>query len=142
MGNGRIAGRVCAVKKDQKSTLRAQKQAREQAKKNKHKIRPETLEAAGYTFCFTTLEEEKFSADLVMELYRARWQVEIVFKRMKQLLKLGHLWKKDPQGAKAWIMGKLLVSVLIMALRFAAERFSPWGYRLTRTQDSVPLEGV
>ena len=41
--------------------------------------------------------------------------------------------KHDPDAARAWLQGKLLVALLIDALRVASEAFSPWGY--------VPLTG-
>lgn len=37
------------------------------------------------------------------------------------------LKKHDPQAARAWLQGKLLVALLIDALRVASEDFSPWG---------------
>ena len=58
---------------------------------------------------------------------------ELAFKRLKSLLQLGHLKKTDPQGAKAWLQGKLLIASLIETLIAVGERFSPWGYLLPRT---------
>jgi len=103
------------------------KAARESTRKG-HQI-PQTLEAAGYTFVFTTLGAD-VEAACVLEMYRGRWQIEIAVKRLKSLMQLGHLKKTDPEGAQAWLQGKLLVSLLVEALVAAAERFSPWGYPL------------
>ena len=36
----------------------------------------------------TTLPQEQWSAPEVVKLYRARWQIELVFKRLKQGLQL------------------------------------------------------
>jgi hypothetical protein len=74
-------------------------------------------------------------------MYRGRWQVELAFKRLKSLLGLGHLKKVDPQGAKAWLQGKLLVAILIEALISLAERFFPWGYPIEPDPPSLPLAG-
>jgi hypothetical protein len=49
----------------------------------------------------------------VLEFYRLRWQIELVFKRMKSILGLGHLPKKDPLSAQAWLEGKLFTGLLI-----------------------------
>jgi hypothetical protein len=49
----------------------------------------------------------------VLEYYRLRWQIELVFKRMKSILGLGHLPKKDPISSQAWLEGKLFVGLLI-----------------------------
>jgi hypothetical protein len=95
---------------------------------------PETLEVAGYVIVLTTLLQP--SAQAILEFYRKRWQIELAFKRLKSLLQLGHLKKTDPQGAKAWLQGKLLVACLIETLIFTAERFSPWGYR-TAQRDTL-----
>ena len=59
-----------------------------------------------------------------------RWQVELVFKRLKSLLALGHLRKTDDQSARAGIQGKLFVAFLLEALLRQGESFFPWGYPL------------
>ena len=63
-----------------------------------------------------------------MEIYRCRWQVELAFKRLKSILGLGNLKKFDPEAARAWLHGKLLVAALIQALISAGSTFSPWGF--------------
>ena len=70
----------------------------------------------------------------ILELYRHRWQIELAFKRLKSLLHLGHLKKTDPEGAKAWLQGKLFVATLIETLIAVGERFSPWGYFQSKEQ--------
>jgi hypothetical protein len=98
-----------------------------EAQRNGSQIQPETLEAAGYVFVFTTLSQD-CPASTVMELYRGRWQIELAFKRLKSLVQLGHLKKHDATAARAWLQGKLLVAFLLDALLVTAERISPWGY--------------
>jgi hypothetical protein len=133
-----IRGRVCAIKKDKLSAERArQKVLRENGKKAK-KVKPETIEAAGYVFVLTTLPSE-FLARRVVELYRGRWQIELVFKRLKSILSLGHLKKIDLESAKSWIHGKLLVAFLIEAMLVAGERFFPWGYPLPEELPPISL---
>lgn len=95
------------------------------ARKNRQ-LKPETLEAAGYVLVLTTLMDTP--AQDILELYRYRWQIELTFKRLKSLLRLGHLKKTDPEGAKAWLQGKICVAALIETLIAVGERFSPWGY--------------
>ncbi|HXM36688.1 MAG TPA: transposase, partial [Pyrinomonadaceae bacterium] len=65
------------------------------ASKKQKKVSPESWEAAQYFFVWTTLANG-FSAFTVLELYRLRWQIELAFKRMKSIMGLGHLPKKDP----------------------------------------------
>lgn len=124
---GRIPVRLCAVKKTAEQTRKAQDKLRKEAK-SARSIQPQTLEAAGYVMIVSTLMEP--TAQTLTELYRSRWQIELAFKRLKSLLQLGHLKKTDPEGAKAWLQGKLLIATLIETLIAIGDRFSPWGYYL------------
>lgn len=125
---GLIQGRICAVKLSQAAQEKAVRKALKQNSK-KGNVKPETLEAARYLFVFTTLDRS-VPPETILECYRCRWQIELVFKRLKSLLGLGHLRKKDTESARAWIHAKLLVAFLIEAIRRAARDFSPWGYPL------------
>ncbi len=82
----------------------------------------------------STVAAEQLSTRDVLELYRARWQVELCFKRLKSLLQLGHLPKKTDASARAWIEGKLLTALLIEHLATEARFFPPWGFDLSAAQ--------
>lgn len=137
-GENPVEGRLCAIRKSRAAARRDREKAEREARKKGYKVRPETLEACSYTFLFTTLPTS-VPAAAVLESYRGRWQVELAFKRLKSLLELGHLRKVDPQGAKAWLQGKLLVAILIETLLGLPERFSPWGYPLGREPSPLPV---
>lgn len=124
-------GRVCAIRKSEAAAARERARIRRAAQQKRKRVSPEALAAAGYTFVFTSLPDT-VQATSVLELYRARWQVELAFKRLKSLLGLSRLKKHDPQAARAWIHAKLLVALLIEEMLGAAEHFSPWGYALER----------
>jgi hypothetical protein len=127
-GEEKIQGRLCGVRKSEDQTKKARERVQREAQRSgTRQIREETLEAARYVLVFTTLEERD-SAETVLELYRARWQVEIAFQRLKSLMQLGHLKKQDETSARAWLQGKLLVAYLMDRIRLVAERISPWGY--------------
>lgn len=132
-----IPGRLCAVRKGQEAAAQARKRVRKESRRGGKQVQPQTLEAAGYVLVFTTLQDD-ISADKVMQLYRLRWQIELEFKRLKQLIELGHLKKYDPRAARSWLQGKLLVSLLVARLIAHAERVSPWGYEISRIADSAP----
>jgi hypothetical protein len=132
--DGTVAVRVCALRKSAEQTRAAQEKLRQTAARKGRTLQPETLEAAGYVIVLTTLPD--VAPELILELYRHRWQIELAFKRLKSLLHLGHLKKTDPVGAKAWLQGKLFVASLIETLIAVGERFSPWGYFLP--QDRQP----
>jgi len=134
-----LQGRVCAIRKSRQAAERARMDVIRQARKNGSKPKAQTLEAAGFVFVFTTLDREALSASDALEMYRGRWQIELVFKRLKSILGLGHLRKIDEQAAKAWLHGKLLVAFIIEMLISKGESFFPWGYPLCETQQPQPL---
>jgi hypothetical protein len=140
LGHQLLPGRICALKKNKLAAEKARRKARQESHKQGYQVRPETLEAAAYTFVFTTLTRDEFSPARVLEMYRGRWQVELAFKGLKSLLGLGHLKKTDEDVAKAWLQGKLLVAFLIEALIAAGERLFPWGYPLPPATQPVSLE--
>jgi len=124
----KIQARVCAIKKSKIAAELAVKKTLKNNSKKQKKVRPETLEAATYIFVLTTLHHEIIKPEIVLEMYRGRWQIELAFKRLKSIMGLSHLPKQDPVGAKAWIQGKIFSAFLIEALIVAGERFFPWGY--------------
>jgi hypothetical protein len=129
-GGKLIAGRVCALKRSAPATEEAQRRALRSSQKHSAQAVPKTLEAAGYVFVFTTVPASALSAAQALEFYRGRWQVELVFKRLKSILGLNHLRKDEDQPATSWIHGKLFVAFLLEALLRHGESFFPWGYPL------------
>jgi Transposase DDE domain len=129
----RLSGRVCAIKKSRQARLAAQKKLLVKSAKSNAQTKDSTLESSGYIFVFTTLPASALSALQALELYRGRWQIELVFKRLKSILSLGYLRKVDPDSARSWLEGKLFVAMLIEALLAQAESFFPWGYPLDKS---------
>ena len=128
-----VTGRVCAVRKSREAIRRAEKKIRQDASRKGTELKPHTLEFARFVMVFTTFPEAEFPADAVLEWYRVRWQVELVFKRFKSLAQLGHLPKYDDESARAWLYGKLLLALLVEKIIRHAESVSPWGYDLAAT---------
>jgi len=141
-GNAQIAGRICAVRKSQEATERAQRRIKRKAQQGGPETKASTLEFAGYVIVFTTLPEAEFAPSEILEWYRLRWQIELVFKKLKSLMELGQLPKHGDESARAWLYGKLLVSLLGRALIRLGRDISPWGYRLHGTWQWQRLAGV
>jgi hypothetical protein len=124
------AARVCAIRKTRLAAERAKQRMRHAARKKQHGVTEDALECAEYIFVLTTTHLSVLCTDEVLDAYRARWQIELCFKRLKSLLHLGHLPKRSDDSARAWIQAKLLTVLLIEALLDEARFFSPWGYHL------------
>lgn len=135
----RIAGRLCAVRKSEQAIALAQRRINRRDQKKQRQSKPETRECACYVIVFTTVRESEMSTVEVLEHYRFRWQIELVFKRLKSILAVGHLPKYDDRSSRAWLYGKLLVALLTQKLVRLGTALSPWGYDLWQTPGAQPL---
>lgn len=132
-GGSVLPARLLAVRKSEAAAaVSRQRVLRERAKRGT--IDPRTLETAGYVFVLTSLGAAHLTAAEGLELYRFRWQIELVFKRLKTLLAVDELPAKDPPLVRTILYTKLLGALLVedFAERFLA--FSPWGYPLAAAQ--------
>ena len=130
--NSYVKGRVCAIRKTEEAIRLAHKKLKRRASKKGEELKAETLVYAKYVIVFTTFPEKEFSSFDILEWYRIRWQIELVFKRFKQIAQLGHLPKYDDESAKAWLYGKLFVALLTEKLIEYAASISPWGYIMAK----------
>lgn len=137
----KIRGRLIIVRRSKQSTEYARKKLKQEASKKQKIVSEEALEAAEYFFLWTTLPPS-WSRKTILQLYRCRWQIELAFKRMKSIMGLGHLPKKDPESCRAWLHGKLFTSLLVERMIGAAKKFSPWGYELDTPPEQVARNGV
>ena len=124
----RVAGRICAIRKSEHAIQQAHRRVARKAVRKQSKTKPETLEYIKYVILFTT--EVRAPVAEILEWYRRRWQIELVFKRLKTLAHLGHLPKHDEGSSRAWLYGKLLVALLTQKLIRVGRDISPWGYEL------------
>jgi hypothetical protein len=122
--------RLCAVRKSRLAAERARRKALRKAQKNGTQAQADTLELAAYVLVLTSLDSKALPAKAVLDLYRGRWQVELVFKRLKSLLEAGHVPKSNDDSAKAWMQAKILSALLVDRVVMEGKFFSPWGFAL------------
>ena len=125
-----IKGRLCVIRKSEEAIAQAHRRVERRASKKQTKTEPATWEYSKYVAVFTT--ELASPAETILEWYRARWQIELSFKRLKSLAHMGHLPKYDAQSSRAWLYGKLFVALLTEKLVRIGRELSPWGYILQR----------
>ena len=78
----------------------------------------------------TTLDATQLPPVQSMVLYRARWQIELLFKRLKSLLHLDTLPSRQGPTAKSWMLARLIAAALAQRLVQPSGPLSPWGYEL------------
>lgn len=127
-----LPGRLVILKLPAPLAQKAEEKAIRRATKKGQQVSDKTRLAAHYVLLFTTLPVERLEAPEILELYRFRWQIELAFKRLKQILQLGQLPHKDRLVAQSWISAKMVVALLLETLYRNALTLSPWGYWLHR----------
>jgi hypothetical protein len=80
----------------------------------------------------TTLPATSLSGPQVLELYRLRWQIELLFKRLKTLLHLDTLPSRRGPTARSWMLARFLAAALAQKLLDPSGALSPWGYEVGR----------
>lgn len=114
--------RLIAMKKSREDDEKAVKKIENDCRRKKRNTpKQDTLELNKYIILVTSLD---YSNDKILELYRCRWQIELVFKRLKSLFELSKIPSAKPETAKAWFYGKLFLAVLCETI-LKAEVFSP-----------------
>lgn len=90
----------------------ARRRTRRKAQQAGRTLTAPTLAVAGWLLLVTTLDEESWATADVLAIYRARWQVELVFKKMKQLLRLNQIRSKHRTSVEATVRALLVAWAL------------------------------
>lgn len=130
-------GRLVAVKRDRWSACLERRALRRRASRKQKRLSRRALFLAGYFLVWTNVPATVLDAASVLAWYRCRWQIELYFKRLKSILRLGELPKHREDSGRAWLHGKLVLALLLERLLEQAEHFSPWGYELAATAESL-----
>lgn len=111
----RVALRLLAVRLPAEVAGAARRRKQRKAKQNGREATLATLEYAGWVLLLTSLDGATWSDGDVARLYRARWQAELVYKRMKQVLELAQLRSQKREVVEA------TVRLLLIAWAFQEE---------------------
>lgn len=104
--------RICAVKKTKEEIAIEEKRLKRLESKKQTTYSEDTKFTHEFMFVITSLPTS-VSAEKVLEYYRLRWQVELVFKRYKSLLGLGNIPTKTKESSEVWLNGKMFLALLI-----------------------------
>jgi hypothetical protein len=68
----------------------------------------------------TTVPRELLTAEQIVQSYRLRWLIELLFREIKQAADLGRSFTADPHALEALTYGAMLAHVLVRSLRIQA----------------------
>ncbi len=118
----KVAGRLCAVRLPREKADEARARVR---RESDGPPTAESLAMADFVVLFTTVPRKELRLDQLLELYRARWQVELDFKRDKSTTGLDLLPNFLPETIESWIYAKLLLHQITRRLADSGAAFPP-----------------
>jgi IS4 transposase len=95
-----LALRLLALRKPPAAAELSRASARRAAQREGNAVCAGTLAAAEWVILVTSLKAEAWSSAEIGDLYRARWRIEMAFKRLKSLIGLSGPPGEDPKVAK------------------------------------------
>ncbi|MCD2453031.1 transposase [Methylicorpusculum oleiharenae] len=111
--DNRIEGVVHAMPLPPEQAAQARCKAKQRARDKGRTASQKTLMLSGWVLVFTSISESVLDTKAVAELYRVRWQVELVIKRLKSLLDIDRLRaRKNSKLADLYLHGKLLFAAV------------------------------
>jgi hypothetical protein len=118
-----------AFRLPEEAAAEARVRLRKRSIKRGTKTKAETIYLAGWMLLLTSIEPEKMAPEIVAKLYRSRWQIEMVIKRLKSLLKIDALRaKRGSRLARVYLLGKIIYALMIenRAMLAAPDRTVEW----------------
>jgi hypothetical protein len=104
--------RIIAKRLSEHQRRAAERRLYRNAQQHGRAVSPLALFLCGWLLLLTTLPADSWTVDELLWLYRARWQVELLFKRLKQLLQLRRIRSTSRAGAEATIRALLVAWLL------------------------------
>jgi hypothetical protein len=133
----RLCCRLVAIRTPEEAANRRRQQAREKAAKKGRAPSQEYLELLGWSLFVTNCSEEELTWKAVVVLYRARWQIELLFKLWKSHNRLA----KHREGAEALevlaVFYAKLLGVLLQHWILVATAWQVAGRSLTRAAHAL-----
>lgn len=72
------------------------------------KLGKDTLESIGLNLFITNVESDKCNSDEIFQLYRLRWQIELMFKSWKSILKINQLHSMNAVRLECTVLVKFI----------------------------------
>jgi hypothetical protein len=117
--------RLCALRKSPLVAAQSRRRLRYNAQRRGKPLGTLALKLSAYVLVLTSAPAEVLSTKGVLDLYRGRWQVELVFKRFKSLLAGGLVPKSTDAAARAWMQAKMLLALLLERVLLKGGFLSP-----------------
>lgn len=112
-GHRTVALRLVACRRSDESAGRHRQGLRESMRTHGRTPTAKALELAGWVLLLTNAPADKLPAAMMSYLYRVRWQVELIFRQMKSVLRLDKTESENPYRVQSEIWARLTCAVLL-----------------------------
>jgi hypothetical protein len=107
--------RLVAFRLSPASAERQRRGLRESMRKQGRTPSAKALQLAGWLLLLTNAPEAKLPAAMMSYVYRLRWQVELIFRQAKSVLRLDKTESDNPHRVQSEIWARLICAVLLFA---------------------------
>jgi len=107
--------RLVAFRLSPESAGRQRQGLRENQRKQGRTPSAKALQLAGWLLLLTNAPEAKLPAAMMSYVYRLRWQVELIFRQIKSVLRLDKTESDDSHRVQSEIWARLICALLLFA---------------------------
>lgn len=108
--------RLVAIPLPEKIVNERRRKAKKKAKSQGKQLSKKESELLAWNIIITNTTKEQISSEAVCDLYRARWQIELVFKSLKSYLNLDKVGNCGKRQLECLIYGRLIASIALFTL--------------------------
>lgn len=108
--------RLIAIRLPDEVVNERRRKAHQKAKLSGKKLSKEEIELLAFNIIITNVDRATIPAEAVCDLYRARWQIELVFKACKSYLKLDKVGQCGRHQLECLIYGRLTAAVAALLI--------------------------
>ena len=113
--------------KKKETSLRRKIKSKKNAGKTKEEVKKEMLEEE--IVFVTNIDESLLSAEEIAEIYKYRWEIEVLFRFLKQELHFSHLINNSINGIRVMVYMTLIFSLLLLIYK---KKNNLKGYKYTK----------
>jgi hypothetical protein len=123
-----VHGRLIGQRVSAEVACARRRRLRRESKKKGRTPSRKHLALCDWTLLVTNAPKSKLPAKLAYSLYRVRWQIELVFKQLKSVLRVNQTNTGKEYRLRCELYGKLIMAVLIHSLH-ASFHIALWNQR-------------
>lgn len=105
--------RIIIVRKPSSASNHERGRVERKAAKNNRELNPMSQSAAGYMFIATSLIRSDYDSKKIVDLYKARWQIELGFKRLKSIINIDKAPAKRHDLLMTWLYAHLVFALIV-----------------------------